>query len=80
MNLAVALGLVDGVVAMYLLAWALRREKRDKPAVAIVGGMLVVCAVVLVVAGVRRTETPQPAQPTPTAPPGPAQASPATAI
>lgn len=46
-----SLAAVDAAVAIYLLVWALRRQRRDKPLVAFVGAVLLVCAAVLAVIG-----------------------------
>lgn len=35
---------IDVVVAVYLLVWAVRRKRRDKPLVLLVGVVLLVCA------------------------------------
>ena len=56
--MALILGPVDAAAGVYLLAWALRRERRDKPAVAIVGGALLVCAAVLIIAVLVRDTRP----------------------
>jgi hypothetical protein len=45
-----ALGALDAAVGIYLLVWALRRQQRDKPLVALVGAVLTVCAVFLLAA------------------------------
>lgn len=49
MNLPLTLAVADAVVAIYLLVWALRRERRDKPLVVSVGLVLSICAVFLAV-------------------------------
>lgn len=54
---------VDALAAMYLLAWALRR---DRPAVLAVGVALVVCAAFLLVIG-----WPHPVEQLPPVGPGP---------
>jgi hypothetical protein len=71
MGLPQVLAAADAVAAIYLIAYGLRRERRDKARVLIVGGMLVVCAVALVVIGWPRSAEPQPT-PAPPAPSGPA--------
>lgn len=62
LGLPLLLGVVDGLAAIYLLVWALRRERRDKPAVAIVGGVLGACAAFLLFLAVFRDD-PSPAPP-----------------
>jgi hypothetical protein len=69
-RLTLVLAAVDAATAVYLLAWALRRERRDKPAVLVVGVVLAVCAMFLVAATVRATEPDQPPQSPATVPAG----------
>ena len=41
------LALVDALAGVWLLQYALRREHRDKAGVAVIGGILLVCAAAL---------------------------------
>lgn len=77
MNTATVLGAFDGLAAVYLLAWAWRREARDKPGVMIVGLVLVVCSLVLVTGGLLALN--RPADP-PQAPPIPSVAPPSLGV
>lgn len=64
----------DAAAGVYLLAWALRRERRDKPAVLAVGVLLLLCAATLGLLGARHGDPPiapqPPAPSTPAAPDG----------
>lgn len=60
----------DALAGAYLLGWALRREQRDKPGVAVVGGMLLLAAIALVVIGALRSPPPTPLEPPPPEPTG----------
>jgi hypothetical protein len=46
-SLPLALALLDAAVGVYLIAYAIRRERRDKPAVLVVGIFLLACAAAL---------------------------------
>jgi hypothetical protein len=46
-DLPLTLALLDAAVGIYLVAYAIRREKRDKPAVLVVGIFLLACAAAL---------------------------------
>jgi hypothetical protein len=63
-TLPLTLADLDAAAGMYLILWAYRREQRDKPAVLNLGCMLVICALSLGVAGLRRHDT-QPPQVSP---------------
>lgn len=58
----------DAATGVYLIFYALRRERRDKPGVLIVGSMLVLCAAALLIisaaGSARRPPAPQPGPPT----------------
>jgi drug/metabolite transporter superfamily protein YnfA len=45
------LAAVDGAVGAYLVWYAARRERRDKPAVLVTGVFLLACAAILSVLG-----------------------------
>jgi hypothetical protein len=47
MNLPLWLALGDAAVGAYLVVYAVRRERRDKPAVVVTGVVLVLCAAAL---------------------------------
>lgn len=67
------LSAADAVAAVYLLAWVLRRERRDRGAVLAVGVTLALCAVALLVIGWPRAEPVRPVPPAaPVQPVGPA--------
>jgi len=66
--LLLAFATFDALAGLYLLAWALRRERRDKPAVAVVGAMLLVAAVALVVISLLRSPPAAPVEPGPRTP------------
>lgn len=51
----------DLLAGVYLLVYALRREQRDKPGVAIAGAMLLLAAVALVI--ISLLQRPPPARP-----------------
>lgn len=58
----------DLFAGLYLVLYGLRRERRDKPAVVIVGGVLLICALALtVIGGFARTRPHH--RPTPPSPP-----------
>ena len=65
------LALADTAAAVYLIVYGVRRERRDKARVVIVGGMLAVCAVALVVIGWPRATPPRPPAPVPAPSTGP---------
>lgn len=54
---------------LYLVVYGLRRERRDKPAVVIVGGVLLICALALTVIGGFDRTRPHHHPATPTPPP-----------
>jgi len=56
------------LAGLYLLAWALRRERRDRPAVTVVCAMLLVAAVSLVVISLLRSPPATPVEPAPRTP------------
>lgn len=47
MSTALWLALLDAVAGVYLVVYALRRERRDKPVVLVTGLFLLVCAAAL---------------------------------
>jgi drug/metabolite transporter (DMT)-like permease len=56
----------DLLCGLYLLVYGIRRERRDKPAVLIVGGVLLACALALTLIGAySRTRPPHPPPSTP---------------
>jgi lipid-A-disaccharide synthase-like uncharacterized protein len=50
-SVPLALAAVDAVGGLYLVVYAVRRERRDKPAVLVVGVFLLACAAALLVIG-----------------------------
>ena len=68
MTLPLTLAAIDAAVAAYLVGWALRRERRDRARVLVVGVVLAICAVFLAVVGWPNTA---PTQPTPPLAPAP---------
>lgn len=61
----------DLLAGVYLLVYGVRRERRDKPAVLIVGGVLLACALALaLIGGYARSRPPHPTPPAPPAPAG----------
>ena len=69
------LAAADAGGAVYLIRYGLRRERRDKARVIIVGGMLAVCAAALLVIGWPRSGPPRPAPPAPSSTAAPATAA-----
>lgn len=62
------LAAVDLAGGTYLLAWALRRERRDRPAVLAIGVVLLLCATIIAGLALFRAQDEPPVLP----PPGPA--------
>jgi multisubunit Na+/H+ antiporter MnhB subunit len=59
----------DLLVGLYLLVYGIRRERRDKPAVLIVGGVLLICALALTLIGACDRSRPHQPHPPQTSPP-----------
>lgn len=61
MSVALILALLDAAVGVYLIWYALKRERRDKPAVLVVGFFLLACFAALMwvaLSGVDRLDEP----------------------
>lgn len=59
----------DLLAGLYLLTYGIRRERRDKPAVLIVGGVLLICALALTLISAYDRSRPHQRHPPPTSPP-----------
>jgi cytochrome c oxidase assembly factor CtaG len=70
LSVPLTLAAVDAVGGLYLVAYAIRRERRDKPAVLVVGVFLLACAAALLVVGWPAGEVPPPSPPPLPAPTG----------
>jgi predicted PurR-regulated permease PerM len=62
-TLPLTLAAIDAAVAAYLVGWSLRRQRRDRARVLVVGVVLAICAVFLAVVGWPNTAPTQPTGP-----------------